>query len=129
MTDQHLRALCAACACALALSGCGGGGGRHNQSPTANDLTITTNEDTPQTASITASDPDGGRDIQALHQGQTQLWGAVGFKNGGGRDDWPCGPAGGTSPGLFRGLSGIAWWLLRLHDATIPSPLTMPVRG
>ena len=58
MTDQHLRALCAACACALALSGCGGGG-RHNQSPTANDLTITTNEDTPQTASITASDPDG----------------------------------------------------------------------
>jgi Big-like domain-containing protein/cadherin-like protein len=59
MTDQHLRALCAACACALLLSGCGGGGGRRNQAPTANDLTISTNEDTPQTASITASDPDG----------------------------------------------------------------------
>jgi hypothetical protein len=59
MTDQYLRALCAASACALLLAGCGGGGGRRNQSPTANDLTITTSEDTPQTASITASDPDG----------------------------------------------------------------------
>jgi lantibiotic modifying enzyme len=43
--------------------------------------------------------------------------------------DWPCGAAGGTSPSLFRGLSGIAWWLLRLHDVAIPSPLTLPVRG
>ena len=26
--------------------------------------------------------------------------------------------------GLFRGLSGIAWWFLRLHDRAIASPLT-----
>src|SRR4051794_22493217 len=31
--------------------------------------------------------PDGGRDIEAVHQGQTAVWGAVGFKNGGGSDD------------------------------------------
>ena len=36
---------------------------------------------------------------------------------------WPCGVPGGTTPGLFLGLSGIGWWLLRLHDARIPSPL------
>ena len=42
--------------------------------------------------------------------------------------DWPCGPAAGTTPGLMRGLSGIGWWFLRLHDRTVPSPLTMPVR-
>jgi class II lanthipeptide synthase len=40
--------------------------------------------------------------------------------------DWPCGASGGTSPSLFRGLSGIGWWLLRLRDANIPSPLAMP---
>ena len=45
---------------------------------------------------------------------------------GGALFDHPCGAAGGTSPGLFRGLSGIAWWLLRLHDPAIPSPLTLP---
>ena len=39
-----------------------------------------------------------------------------------------CGAAGGTTPVLFRGLSGIGWWLLRLHDGAIPSPLTMPFR-
>jgi lantibiotic biosynthesis protein len=44
-------------------------------------------------------------------------------------DPWPCGAVGGTTPGLFRGLSGIAWWFLRLHDDAIPSPLTMPIRG
>ena len=43
--------------------------------------------------------------------------------------DWPCGAAGGTNPSLFRGLGGIAWWLLRLHDPAIPSPLMLPVRG
>ena len=43
--------------------------------------------------------------------------------------EWPCGAVGGTSPSLFRGLSGIAWWLLRLHDLAIPSPLTLPVGG
>ncbi|HVK08041.1 MAG TPA: hypothetical protein VM597_04600 [Gemmataceae bacterium] len=31
--------------------------------------------------------PDGARDIEAVHQGQTTVWGAVGFKNGGGVDD------------------------------------------
>src|SRR5580765_3112461 len=31
--------------------------------------------------------PDGGRDIEALYQGQILIWGAVGFKNGGGLDD------------------------------------------
>jgi hypothetical protein len=41
--------------------------------------------------------------------------------------DWPCGAAGGSPPGLFRGLSGIGWWLLRLQDGAIASPLTMPI--
>ncbi len=46
-----------------------------------------------------------------------------------GRDgqEWPCGTAG-TSPDLFRGLSGIGWWLLRLDDAAITSPLMLPIR-
>jgi len=44
-------------------------------------------------------------------------------------DTWPCGGAGATTPGLFRGLSGIAWWFLRLHDDAIPSPLPMPIDG
>ncbi|MGH2969196.1 MAG: hypothetical protein ACRDK0_09045, partial [Solirubrobacteraceae bacterium] len=42
-------------------------------------------------------------------------------------DGWPCGAAGGTTPGLMRGLSGIAWWFLRLHDDRTPSPLTLPL--
>jgi lantibiotic modifying enzyme len=37
-------------------------------------------------------------------------------------DDWPCGD-GATTPGLFLGLSGIAWLFLRLHDQRVPSPL------
>ncbi len=41
--------------------------------------------------------------------------------------DWPCGVAGGTTPSLFQGLSGIGWWFLRLHDRAIPSPLTLPI--
>jgi lantibiotic modifying enzyme len=44
-------------------------------------------------------------------------------------EDWPCDAAGGTTPGLFRGLSGIAWWFLRMHDPGIPSPLTFPISG
>jgi lantibiotic modifying enzyme len=40
-----------------------------------------------------------------------------------GREPWPSGVSGGVTPGLFLGLSGIGWWLLRLHDARIPSPL------
>jgi lantibiotic modifying enzyme len=42
---------------------------------------------------------------------------------------WPCGARGETTPGLFRGHSGIAWWFLRLHDPAIPSPLILPIRG
>ena len=59
MPNQYVRALCAACACVLAVSGCGGGGGKRNQAPTANNLAIATAEDTAQTGTITASDPDG----------------------------------------------------------------------
>ena len=42
---------------------------------------------------------------------------------GDGAEPWPCGVPGGLTPGLFLGLSGIGWWLLRLHDDRIPSPL------
>jgi class II lanthipeptide synthase len=42
-------------------------------------------------------------------------------------DGWPCGVEGGTTPALFRGLAGIGWWLLRLYDGTIDSPLAMPM--
>jgi lantibiotic biosynthesis protein len=42
-------------------------------------------------------------------------------------NDWPCGAAGGTTPTLFRGLSGIGWWFLRFHDPAMDSPLTLPV--
>ena len=31
--------------------------------------------------------PDGGRDIEAIYQGTTLVWGAVGFRNGGSADD------------------------------------------
>ena len=31
--------------------------------------------------------PDGGRDIEAIYQGATVVWGAVSFRNGGGADD------------------------------------------
>lgn len=41
---------------------------------------------------------------------------------------WPCG-AGGTTPGLFRGLAGIGWLFLRLHDPTTPSPLILARGG
>lgn len=46
---------------------------------------------------------------------------------------WPRGVADAT-PGLFRGLSGIGWLFLRLHDPGIPSPLSLttsltPVSG
>lgn len=50
-------------------------------------------------------------------------------RHGGGDAPWPRGVAGGTAPGLFRGLSGIGWWYLRLHDRATPSPLTMPICG
>ena len=31
--------------------------------------------------------PDGGRDLEAVYEGATTVWGAVGFRNGGGNDD------------------------------------------
>ena len=31
--------------------------------------------------------PDGGRDIEAIYEGAMTVWGAVGFRNGGGQDD------------------------------------------
>jgi lantibiotic biosynthesis protein len=40
-----------------------------------------------------------------------------------GRDRWPCGAVYGATPGLFQGISGIAWWFLRLRDPRLPSPL------
>jgi lantibiotic biosynthesis protein len=43
-------------------------------------------------------------------------------------NDWACG-APGTTPGLFLGLSGIAWLFLRLHDHKIESPLALPTCG
>jgi lantibiotic modifying enzyme len=42
---------------------------------------------------------------------------------GDGRAPWPCGVPGGSTPGLFLGTSGIGWWLLRLYDGRVPSPL------
>jgi class II lanthipeptide synthase len=42
-----------------------------------------------------------------------------------GAGDWPCGLSG-TTPGLFRGVSGIGWLFLRLHDASVISPLALP---
>jgi lantibiotic modifying enzyme len=41
-----------------------------------------------------------------------------------GGGDWPCGVLG-TTPGLFRGLSGIGWFFLRLHEPSIASPLAL----
>ena len=41
---------------------------------------------------------------------------------------WPCTPLGGTTPALFRGLTGIGWFYLRLYDPAIASPLTLPAR-
>jgi lantibiotic modifying enzyme len=41
---------------------------------------------------------------------------------------WPCGLLGGTTPALYRGLTGIGWFYLRLHDPTIPSPLALPLQ-
>jgi hypothetical protein len=38
--------------------------------------------------------------------------------------DWPCGvPGGDQTPALLLGLSGIGHFYLRLHDASVPSPL------
>jgi lantibiotic modifying enzyme len=54
--------------------------------------------------------------------------GHVALERYGSSGRWPVGPLGGTTPALFRGLAGIGWWLLRLHDPGIPSPLAAPMR-
>jgi lantibiotic modifying enzyme len=51
--------------------------------------------------------------------------GEVALERHGDLGDWPCGVYGST-PGLFRGLSGIGWLFLRLHDPGTPSPLALP---
>jgi lantibiotic biosynthesis protein len=61
--------------------------------------------------------------------GLARQLGRVALERHGASDPWPCGAVGATTPGLFRGLSGIAWWFLRLHNAAVPSPLTMPIGG
>jgi hypothetical protein len=58
----------------------------------------------------------GDRSHEAFELGELALEGHAG-------DAWPCGVPGGTTPGLFLGLSGIGWWFLRLHDDRVPSPL------
>ena len=45
-----------------------------------------------------------------------------------GGQPWACGTDGETTPGLFLGLSGIGWLLLRLHDPETPTPLA-PIRA
>jgi lantibiotic modifying enzyme len=64
----------------------------------------------------------GGQTNEAVELGHAALerYGSTGR--------WPSGPIRGTTPALFRGLSGIGWWYLRLHDPSIPSPLTAPIR-
>ena len=49
-------------------------------------------------------------------------FGRVAIERYAGTGEWPCG-TDGTTPALFRGLSGIGWLFLRLHDPTTPSPL------
>jgi lantibiotic modifying enzyme len=51
--------------------------------------------------------------------------GRVAIERYGARGEWPCGVEG-TTPGLFRGLSGIGWLFLRLYDRSVPSPLALP---
>lgn len=58
----------------------------------------------------------GDRSHEAFELGELALAGHAG-------GPWPCGVPGGTTPGLFLGLSGIGWWFLRLHDDRVPSPL------
>jgi len=52
-----------------------------------------------------------------------ELGHAVLERHGADGDRWPCGTPHATTPGLFLGLSGIAWWFLRLYDRRVPSPL------
>jgi class II lanthipeptide synthase len=73
----------------------------------------------------------GGSAAALLEAGERDAAAALGrvaLDRYGKRGDWPCG-AYGTTPGLFRGLSGIGWLFLCLHDPEIPSPLVLPAQG
>jgi lantibiotic biosynthesis protein len=65
---------------------------------------------------------DATRLAQAVGDAAIERYGATGR-------GWPCDAGGGQNPGLFRGLSGIAWFYLRLHNRSLPSPLSMPISG
>jgi lantibiotic modifying enzyme len=73
----------------------------------------------------------GGAALALLAAGDLETPSALGrvaVERYGKRGDYPCGVYGST-PGLFRGLSGIAWLLLCLHDPAIPSPLSLTAGG
>jgi lantibiotic modifying enzyme len=65
----------------------------------------------------------GAADVLLTTGGESHELGELALERHADGDRWPCGVPGGTTPGLFLGLSGIGWWLLRLHDDRIPSPL------
>jgi lantibiotic modifying enzyme len=70
----------------------------------------------------------GGAAVALLAAGDrnaAEALGGVALDRYGERGDWPCGVYG-TTPGLFRGLSGIGWLFLCLHDPSIPAPLSLP---
>jgi lantibiotic biosynthesis protein len=70
----------------------------------------------------------GGAAVALLAAGDREAAEALGctaLDRFGERGDYPCGVFG-TTPGLYRGLSGIGWLFLCLHDPKIPSPLTLP---
>jgi lantibiotic modifying enzyme len=77
-------------------------------------------------ALLAGADALGGGWHEAAHVA-TDL-GRVAIDRYAGTGDWPCDVAG-TTPALFRGLSGIGWFFLRLHDRTTPSPLLLPTGG
>jgi lantibiotic modifying enzyme len=54
--------------------------------------------------------------------------GRIALDRYGGTGRWPCTPLGGSTPALFRGIAGIGWFFLRLHDGALESPLTLPLR-
>jgi lantibiotic modifying enzyme len=62
--------------------------------------------------------------IEAGHHDVAAALGEVALERFAG-GDWPCGLLG-TTPGLFRGTSGIGWLFLRLHDTSMDSPLALP---
>jgi lantibiotic biosynthesis protein len=76
---------------------------------------------------LCAEDALGGRWVRTA--GLAVELGRVAIERHGAGGDWPCGPLGGSSPSLFRGVSGIGWWFLRLHDRSLPSPVRMPICG